>query len=176
MGTTFVISDTHFGHYNIINYCRQEMGWLSYEEMDEALVQRWNEVVKPKDKVYHLGDVTIARRHLPTIGRCNGSKCLIKGNHDLWKLRDYAPFFYDIRAYRVLPACGIVLSHIPIHPMEVSGRFCGNAHGHLHKHVVRLGDKPDPRYLNVCVEHTGYRPIPLDQIIEHFRKINEQHQ
>ena len=42
------------------------------------MVKRWNETVRPNDKVYHLGDVVINRKALKTLGRLNGEKVLIK--------------------------------------------------------------------------------------------------
>ena len=54
---TFFTSDTHFGHNNIIEYCKRP--YTSVEEMDAALEKNWNEVVKPDDLVYHLGDLAI---------------------------------------------------------------------------------------------------------------------
>ena len=96
--------------------------------MDEALVANWNRVVKPHDKVYHLGDVVINRKALHILYRLNGEKVLIKGNHDIFKLEDYTPFFKDIRGYHVMN--NFLLSHIPVHPNS-KGRFAGNIHGHF---------------------------------------------
>ena len=59
----WVISDTHFGHKNILSFKDKDTGdairgkvFSSIDEMDETLIDNWNRVVKPGDKIYHLGD------------------------------------------------------------------------------------------------------------------------
>ena len=152
---TFLISDTHFGHANIIEYCGRP--FANADEMDEALVTNWNSVVSPEDKVYHLGDVTLSKSKLPILERLNGHKTLIRGNHDNSKLKDYALYFGDVLATKEL--AGFLLSHIPVHDSQ-KYRFKGNIHGHLHDKVI-----DDPWYINVSVEHTGYTPVLLDSVI-----------
>lgn len=101
--TSFVISDTHFGHESCWAKFKLPNGdpmrpFASTEEMDETLVDNWNKTVHPKDTVYHLGDVVIARRHLQTVKRLNGKLRLIRGNHDMFKDKDYyeAGFVYSL--------------------------------------------------------------------------------
>jgi calcineurin-like phosphoesterase family protein len=157
---TFLISDTHFGHGNMLNFKDKEGNpvrpFSSLEEMDETLIQNWNKVVKPTDKIYHLGDVAIARRGLDCLARCNGDKILIRGNHDIFKLKDYTQYFRDVRGYNVID--GFIFSHIPLHP-ESKGRFKANIHGHLHSN--KLDDK---FYFNVSVEQINYTPINFEEI------------
>lgn len=74
--TVFLISDTHFGHANIIKYAGRPFD--SVEEMNEAMVDNWNSVVKQGDKVYHLGDVTMNSKSLDILSRLNGRKVLIR--------------------------------------------------------------------------------------------------
>jgi calcineurin-like phosphoesterase family protein len=169
---TWVVADTHFGH-QLMTTLRP---WDTIEEHDEALIDNWNGVVGETDRVYVLGDVAMNRRHLPTIGRCNGKKVLVKGNHDIFKLKDYLPFFDDIRAYVVKPKIGVILSHIPIHPQSLE-RWKLNVHGHLHEHHVqhdlRIDDTGrgvlrggyDTRYKRVSLEQINYTPILLDSLI-----------
>ena len=61
MTKTFLIADTHFGHNNIINFLKPDgsklRNFLSIYDHDEYIIDKWNSVVKPEDKVYHLGDV-----------------------------------------------------------------------------------------------------------------------
>jgi calcineurin-like phosphoesterase family protein len=177
MSKTWVVSDTHWGHENITKFTTADGSplrpWDNAAEMDEVMVQNWNSIVSPEDRVYHLGDVAINRRHLKTMSRLQGRICLIKGNHDIFKLSDYTPYFDDIRAYVVkkTPQGGkCILSHIPVHTDQL-GRFGMNIHGHLHSNLVMRklakgwSDIADKRYVNVCVEHTNYTPILLSDAI-----------
>ncbi len=54
MNKVFFIGDTHFGHANIIKYCKRPFS--SAQEMNEMLIKYWNETVEPSDTVYHVGD------------------------------------------------------------------------------------------------------------------------
>jgi calcineurin-like phosphoesterase family protein len=173
MPSVFLTADPHFGHAGVCRFTRDDGTKLrpyeTPEEMDEDMVQRWNETVKPTDKVYMLGDIVINRKSLNILRRLNGDKVLIKGNHDIFKLEDYTAHFRDIRAYHVMN--GLILSHIPVHE-ESMGRFGCNIHGHLHyRRVMRVkhtGATPeiDPRYFCVSVEHTDYRPILFEEVLK----------
>lgn len=167
MSANWLVSDTHFGHEKTCTVFKRADGtplrpFASAEEMDETMIQRWNERVRPGDRVYHLGDVVINRRYLKVLERLNGRKVLIRGNHDIFKLEDYIPHFDDIRAYDVKN--GLILSHVPVHPDSLS-RFGSNIHGHLHANRVLLPDGTvDVRYHNVCVEMTDFAPILFEDV------------
>lgn len=180
MPAVFLISDTHFGHLGVCQFTQSDgvtklRPWTDPAEMDEALIKNWNSVVRPQDKVYHLGDVVINRKALSTLARLNGEKVLIKGNHDIFRLEEYTPYFKDVRAYHKLD--GMMLSHIPMHTDSLA-RFGCNVHGHLHSNrvmkprgVSRGGDilyskEIDPRYFSVCVEQIDFTPILLEDMIE----------
>lgn len=167
---TFLTADTHFGHEGVCRFLRDDgtklRPWDNPDDMDAEMIERWNSVVGPNDKVYHLGDVVINRRCLATLKQLNGRKILIKGNHDIFKLSDYTPYFDDIRAYHVLDK--MILSHIPLHP-DSKGRFKCNIHGHLHYRSVTTTDgEIDPWYYCVSVEHTDYTPIEFQVIKDLF--------
>jgi len=135
---------------------------------DEAMVERWNKTVQKGDKVYVLGDVAFHKTHLATVGRLNGSKILIKGNHDNLQLAEYAKYFRDVRAYHRLN--DLVLSHVPVHPQslwrEKKNKYWINIHAHLHSGVViALDSLPDYRYVSVCVERINYTPISLEEVM-----------
>lgn len=79
--TTWLTSDTHFWHANVIKYCNRP--FADANEMNEKLILNWNEVVQPGDRVIHLGDFSLAARAVETVvPRLNGNIELIMGNHD----------------------------------------------------------------------------------------------
>jgi calcineurin-like phosphoesterase family protein len=174
MPAVFLTSDTHFGHAGVCKFTRDDgvtklRPWTDPDEMDEEMVRRWNERVRPNDKVYHLGDVVINRRALKTLSRLNGDKVLIRGNHDIFPDTEYREYFRELRAYHVMN--GMILSHIPIHTSSL-GRFGVNIHGHLHANRVMTTDlfsdetTVDTRYHCVCVEQTDYTPILFEDVIK----------
>ena len=180
MPSVFLVSDTHFGHAGVCRFTHQDTGikirpWTDPNEMDEEMVKRWNETVKPNDKVYHLGDVVINRKSLSIMSRLNGDKVLIRGNHDIFRDDEYRKYFRELRAYHVMN--GMILSHIPLHPDSLS-RFGTNIHGHLHTGRVKVQDKStnghwlvnDVRYHCVCVEQTDFRPILFENVIKRIKE------
>lgn len=159
----FVISDTHFGHEAMYRFVtvdgvtRVRSEFLCAADADAAMVARWNAVVTPQDHVWHLGDVTMDKRHLRIIKELAGHKRLILGNHDKGDVRDYrAAGFQKVRGYRWLDKWGI-LSHVPIHQESLGGKL--NIHGHIHEK-----EPFGPQYRNVSVERTGYAPVLLESL------------
>lgn len=86
------VSDTHFGHLNIIKYSNRPFKDVSH--MNEVLIGNWNEVVAPNDTVYHLGDVALGDKSLweSVFSRLNGYKVLVVGNHDAVFLGNKEPY------------------------------------------------------------------------------------
>jgi len=143
-------------------------GIANAAEGDAIMIQRWNAVVGSYDKIYVLGDIAFTNESLKIMGQLNGKKVLIRGNHDKLTMGEYSKYFYDIRATHTL--AHEVLSHIPIHPQSLgrgsakAGRSWCNIHAHLHAERVMLDGVPDNRYYSVCVEHTNYTPVTIDEI------------
>lgn len=137
------------------------------EEMDEFMVEAWNERVKPEDKIYHLGDVVINRKSLGIMHRLNGDKVLIRGNHDIFRDEEYREHFRELRAYHVV--CGLILSHIPIHEDSL-GRFGCNVHGHTHANRIMKNGSIDVRYHNVSVEQTDWAPILFEDVLKRIEE------
>ena len=154
MNKVFVISDTHFGHKNIIEFEKGARPYATIMEHDRDLIARWNAVVKPDDTVWHLGDVFFGKDgHLPLL-ELNGYKRLVLGNHDYYPLEIYQRYFQ--RIYGAASHDNCILTHVPVHPNQLETRYRKNIHGHMHS--KRL---PDNRYVCVSCEHTNLAPIPI---------------
>ena len=176
------ISDTHFGHEAIIQYCNRP--FQNAREMDYALTENWNTLVKPEDHVHHLGDVTMDRtgsqreHFIKLIRSLNGHKRLYMGNHDHFGVRTYLDAGFE-NIYATSRHMGnFVISHIPIHPSSM-GTARANVHGHIHnnqakdfKPVLQVTGKGKvivKPYVNISVEVTDYKPITMDEV---ERRIN----
>lgn len=156
MSKIFVIADTHFGHTNILSYCRSR--FKTIEEHDEHIIQMWNSVVTPRDKVYHLGDFQVSTsKHLfrHYASRLNGKKRLIMGNHDKLPVEVYREFFDKVMATRQLGS--LLLSHMPVKE-DYKSRWKINIHGHTHETIV------SGPYANVCCEHLDYIPKEINLV------------
>lgn len=193
----FVVSDHHLGHQNSWEKFKLPDGsplrpFTSNEEMNETMIERHNAKVKQQDTVYFLGDVVINKKYLELVKRMNGRKILIRGNHDIFRDDDYREVgFEQIHGVRVF-VDKFILSHIPLHPDCVTGRFRVNVHGHLHANQVMrthevihgYGDAPadreqitdiDPRYISACVELNDYTPQHFDEMEAKIQKRFEQY-
>ena len=183
MSKTWVYSDPHFYHKNIVKFGDHRgdplRPWDDAEEMTEDLITWYNELVSDEDRVYILGDVAFSPRAMKdSVSRLKGRKVLVPGNHEPPKMRKYFDLFDDVRGY--IQRKGFVMSHVPLHPDSLQ-RWGLNIHGHLHANAVRRDghtekDNPtyedlnetveDERYYCACVERTNFRPILLDDILK----------
>lgn len=158
MSTNYFISDPHLGHEHVIKFRTQ---FSSSQEHDDHILEQCKERLRKQDKLYINGDVAFNYEALQKIKEIKGTKILILGNHDTeWKKRGYTfkdllEVFDDVQS--MVKWHEFWLTHCPIHPDELRGKY--NIHGHIHNHVI-----DDPRYLNICMEHIDYRPISLEEI------------
>ena len=152
MSRVYFTSDLHFGHTNIMKWQQDSSlrgNAANSEEHDEWLIEEWNKVVKKHDLVWVLGDIAMGKghnglEHLSKVGRLNGTKHCILGNHDD-TLHEYYPHYFA-RIRGMFRYKNHWLTHAPIHPNELRGR--PNIHGHVHTQSI-----PDEEnYINVCVE------------------------
>lgn len=167
----FFTSDTHLGHTNIIKYCNRP--FANVDVMNEALITQWNSVVRPGDLVYHLGDVAFTQpdklKHW--LGRLNGRKILLLGNHDkLLKnerntgfgqafdlITDYLEINYNRTKF--------VLCHYPMLSWHGSGHGSIMLHGHAHGNT-NYGHMKNAKILDVGVDCHNFTPIHIDAVFK----------
>ncbi len=164
---TWVISDTHFWHENIIKYCSRP--YASVAEMNEDMVAKWNAVVKKDDIVWHLGDFCFgAKEHVKEIvSRLNGRISLVLGNHDHHK----PGFYYDSGFHRVYDHPVVVsdffiLSHAPLQWVK-DGDAYANVYGHVHAQEMYRDFTTNS--FCACVERLGYAPIRWSDMLKKMK-------
>lgn len=160
----FFTADLHLYHKNIIRHCNRP--WEDTKEMNEALVDNWNGVVKsPKDKVYVLGDF-IWKGRLDTINRhidkLNGKVYMIEGNHDsrsIWNAN-----FRWIDRLRDIKIDGqkITLCHYPMKSWRAKAHGAYHLHGHTHGNILNR----EWHSIDVGVDAWGYTPANWEDIRE----------
>jgi calcineurin-like phosphoesterase family protein len=169
----WVTSDSHFNHKNILNFTdnegRRVRSFNSVEEMNEVLIERWNEVVKPGDKIYHLGDVFFGPKSWieQNWKRLNGKKRLIVGNHDDIEYIVQQRMFEKVVMWRMFTEFNLLLTHVPVNNSTLYERRFNNGpmtpminvHGHIHSNASPVGP-----YVCVCVEQTDYRPVNIQEL------------
>lgn len=142
MGRNLYISDTHFGHQNILRF--DSRPFSTVEEMEEEIVRRWNAAVNPEDTVYILGDFCWGKEDewLRILDRLKGGKVLIAGNHDLKSMSSQLRRkFQDVKDYKEITDDGrhVIMCHYPI--LLYKGSY--NPNGYMlcgHVHVTREND------------------------------------
>lgn len=164
----YFISDTHFGHSNIIRY--EDRPYGDTYMMDEAMICRWNEIVSDDDTVYFLGDFALGPLGYcrDIFNRLKGRKTAIIGNHD----KSYACLakigFVGVFEEAVIRIEGkmVKLMHHYI-PGALNDDVDFIMHGHVHsKRPFEIVD----RMLNISVEVIDYRPVSEKLIGEMMRK------
>lgn len=171
MSNIFFVSDTHFNHANILKFLDKDGKrfrgdiFSSVEEMNEVMIQNWNNKVGQYDKIYHLGDVYFGSDEQADqiLGRLNGKKRLIPGNHDEgYRGSPLYKHFEKIKGW--FQDKDFIYTHIPMREDQIRSRnnaMRKNVHGHIHQNKL-----DSENHICICVEHTNYTPVNIDEIKE----------
>ena len=171
MAKTFVISDTHFNHAGILDFkdyigkpCRE---FDSVDQMNQCMLDNWNDTVGPNDTVIHCGDVLFGHDKVDWLtanfAKLPGKKRLVLGNHD--NVKFLAPFFKDVQLW--IQKDNFIFTHTPLHPSTLAEthRFGNgdilNVHGHIH-----TNPSPDGPFKCVCVEQINFTPINIEELAQ----------
>jgi len=150
-------ADQHFDHKNVIKLCDRPFN--NIEQMNSALVNNWNEVVKSNDTVYVLGDFAW-KNPKPFIEWLKGNKIFIIGGHDK-KLKGEA--LVEIK----LNDIWFVLCHFPLYSWNKE--YYGSIHLHGHNHNNPIEYKRNR--INVGVDVWNFYPVSIEKIIELSNKM-----
>ena len=164
MTMIYFTADHHFNHKNIAKYCNRP--YDTVEDMNQDMVEKWNDVVSDDDIVYHLGDFTLEGFNTfeKFISRLNGKIRIVPGGHDSRWLDAYRidPDNFNTvleRDVEILPPLTmlefpregyplvITLCHYPLLSWERSHYGMPHFHGHSHG---TLG----------CIEKSGDLQMP----------------
>lgn len=163
MGDIFFTSDTHFGHRNIIMGCNRP--FESVEEMNSIMIKEWNRKVKPKDTIYHLGDVSFLspQATIHILKQLNGRKILIKGNHDYKVPQAVMAEWDEVHHLKQIKIDNhtIVMCHFPMLRWNKSHygswMLCGHSHGHIPFDFK-------VKRLDVGVDCHDFKPLSFEEV------------
>ena len=180
MANKFFTADTHFNHVNILEL--QPRPWETAIEMNQALIDNWNSVVKPGDVVYHLGDFAFPQNILGDeghrlewiIGMLNGQIFLIRGNHDSKNWKKFGSIYERLMVkvedtmYIKHGSQKIFLSHYSHRVWRASVHGTWHLYGHSHGHLSDHGKSFD-----VGVDSWNYTPVSYEQVYAKMQTLNE---
>jgi calcineurin-like phosphoesterase family protein len=168
MSEIFFTSDLHFFHNKILEYCPHSRPFDSVDEMNDAIITNWNNIVSPNDKTYILGDVSFGNstKTVEMLNSLNGEKHLIIGNHDSSYLRvdNFIKCFESVQNYLEIKYNKqfICMFHYPIDMWNRKHYGSLHLHGHLHS----TNDELTERKMDVGVDSNNLIPYHLNEVIE----------
>lgn len=178
----FFTGDQHFGHENIIKFCNRSFNDVG--EMDQALIRSWNEMVRPSDTVFHLGDLTlgdagVARGYIKEL---NGKIYVLSNpwHHDK---RWLGETYFTRSGYQVEYLPPVISIEIPElgegkHPLSIMlchypmAEWDRKHHKGWHLHAHSHGNHHAEGYImDVGVDATNGKPISLRQVVERMESL-----
>lgn len=171
MSKIFFISDTHFNHNNIIEYC--DRPFKNVNEMNRVIIDNWNRVVSDEDIVYFLGDFALGSNVEEIYKKLkevlNGTIYFLRGNHDRSK-SSVGKYFNLVNMYERIEYRGynFILSHQPLFDSQIPKNFI-NLHGHIHNNTLNSNMFNVDCHINISADVINFTPISIDDVIEKIK-------
>ena len=198
------ISDLHLGHHNSIKF--DQRPFKDIDHMHRVIVNNWNAIIQEEDTVYVLGDVGMfsSEKTQKIIAELNGTKILIKGNHDKGVNAMMNLGFAAVLNYAAITIAGelVTMSHCPLRgvfredvtgmrnavagdnwhgeskhvhlSVENNGQF--HLHGHTHAGPKCSNGTPVDigRQKDIGVCGHAYRPWSLSELESWIAKVHKE--
>lgn len=156
-------ADWHFGHHLMVEKYRP---YSSLNEMDDVIIESMA-AVRPADRLYVLGDISF-RPPIETsklLGRINGQKYLIIGNHDKRinspEINRHFIWMKDLESIKI-DGQRVVMCHYPMLSWYGSSRGAWMLHGHCHGNL-KTDRLPPAKRIDVGWD-VWNRPLDLVEI------------
>ena len=178
------ISDTHFGHENIIKYCNRP--FADVDSMDKELIDNWNQTVASDDIVIHNGDFALGKKSIENyVSKLNGQIYIVRGNHDHWSDAKGVQFgFAKIFKKPVEFEIGgktFFCCHAPEQIVNIGPQADYLLYGHIHdKHWTdeinedngQIHISEPKNALCICAEQLDYKPATMERVVDMIEKKN----
>lgn len=169
----YFTSDTHFSHDKSFLY--EGRNFESPDSMNAEIIKRWNEIVKPEDEIYHLGDVVLSdiESGISALKQLNGKIHIIRGNHDTdKKIKEYKKcpnvVSIDYATEIKYKKWRFFLCHYPAITKTLDDKpnkqGIINLHGHTHQ-KTNFYNEGNPYVYHVGMDSHDLKPIAIDDII-----------
>lgn len=177
MNNIWFTSDNHYYHKRILEFCRNTRRGETMEEMNELMIESHNSIVKPRDTVWFLGDISFGKEEetLQVLRRLNGIKNLVFGNHchEIRKstiLKSEFNSTQDIKVLKQGKSFRAVLSHYP----HAEWFNCHHGYYHLFGHQHGSYNNVDKRFrcMDVGIDARGDNlmlPWSLEEIVDKLK-------
>lgn len=159
----FVTSDLHFGHKNVIEYCKRPFKDIA--EMEAMMVQAWNDTVAWFDTVYILGDFAFCSKTQAQaiLSRLQGKKIFVWGNHDRGRESAYLEVPGVLAGHDMLrikhKGKSVVMTHYPFESFREDYHLHGHTHGQSGTKMGRCDVGVDAWLM------MDYCPIDIDEVL-----------
>lgn len=185
MSEIFLTSDTHFSHNKDFLFGPRKFN--NVDEMNEAIIERWNKIVRPDDTVYHLGDIALNddKKGIECVNQLNGKIIWLLGNHDSSvRVQNFLDNCNNLKLHRDRYATYLnltvldmklqfYLSHYPTITTNFDqkhfSRHIINLHGHTHQ-SINWRDLDNPFMYHVGLDSHNCTPVHIDEVVTDIKQ------
>lgn len=185
-------SDQHYNHGNIVKYCSRTIAapqeqiahWQrdnakvpqsAIDKMNEEMIRRFQERVKPGDRVYFLGDFSFAKKEqaadyaMSILSRLPGDHFFVPGNHDSQEVIEL-PHWKEVSPLMDIRVDGqkVTLCHYMMKVWNKAHRGSLQLFGHSHGNMAGTSQQCD-----VGVDAWDYYPVTIEDCMRRMKTFKQ---